>query len=305
MLVGLQHTAQPDKREQVVIDARMTPLQPKRLEKMARIVGPVTTDQLAAVPGNMAAMEISVPNGRLLGGLRDALPANEANDSIGSRFIPWLKLGSMISGYFGYQGDPNFLNIVELTFRGPTDANGYKRNILGLWRLQYGPFVLFTFQPDVLVAVAPQLHYEPAKQPAQLRLHVNDVTGAQITPFLNNWGFSRTRETALGNVRLMQSLNQQLHVPVKDCREAAEFLLAAKLICPLGGDYILRDVPDGESRWTSTKLEESAGRSGMFAPAPAGYVAPPLNWFRGIDLHASLVGTLLSAHAEVLMQMPK
>ncbi len=109
----------------------------------------------------------------------------------------------------------------------------------------------------------------------------------------------------LGNVRLMQSLNQQLHIPEKDCREAAEFLLAAKLVCPLGGDYILRDVPDGASRWTAVKLEESAGRAGMFAPAPAGYVAPPLNWFRGLDLHASLVGTLLSAHAGVIMQMPK
>ncbi len=103
----------------------------------------------------------------------------------------------------------------------------------------------------------------------------------------------------------MHSLNQQLHVPVKDCREAAEFLLAAKLVCPLGGQYTLRDVPDGAIRWTSTKLEESPARPGIFAPAPAGYVAPPLNWFRGLDLHASLIGTLLSAHAEVIMQMPK
>ena len=61
--------------------------------------------------------------------------------------------------------------------------------------------------------MAAQLHYEPAKQLAQLRMHVNDVSGTQITPFLNNWGYGRTRETALGNVRLMQSLNQQLHVP--------------------------------------------------------------------------------------------
>ncbi len=305
MLVGLQHKVQPGKQEQVIIDARMTPLQQKRLQQFARILGPITTDQLAAVPGNMATLEISVPNGRLVGGLRDALPAGEANEFIGARFIPWLKLGSMISGYFGYQGDPSFLGVVELMFNGPADANGYKRNILGLWRLQYGPFVLFSFQPAVLANIAAQLHYEPAKEPANLRMNVKDVTGAQITTFLNNWGFSRTRETALGNVRLMQSLNQQLHVPEKDCREAAEFLLAAKLVCPLGGDYILRDVPDGASRWTAAKLEESAGRAGMFAPAPAGYVAPPLNWFRGLDLHASLVGTLLSAHAEVIMQMPK
>ena len=38
--------------------------------------------------------------------------------------------------------------------------------------------------------------------------------------------------------------------------------------------------------------------------APQGYVAPPLNWFRGLDLHASLIETLLSAHAEIEMQLP-
>ncbi len=302
MLVGLQQKALPGKQMQVVIDARMTPLQRKRIEMLAKIVGPITTDQLAAVPGNMAALEISVPNGRTFGGLRDAVLPKELAEG---RFIQWLKLRNTISGYLGYQGDPGFLRLLELMFNGPPDANGYRRNLIGLWRLQYGPFALFSFQPDVLALVAPQLRFEPAKQPAQVRLHVNDVTGAKITPFLNNWGYARTRETALGNVRLMQSLNQQLHVPAKDCREAAEFLLAAKLVCPLGGDYVLRDVPSGASRWTSTKLEEAPGQTGMFSTAPAGYVAPPLNWFRGLDLHATVAETLLSAHAEVIMQMPK
>ena len=39
--------------------------------------------------------------------------------------------------------------------------------------------------------------------------------------------------------------------------------------------------------------------------APQGYVAPPLNWFRGLDLHAALADALLTAHAEVVMQLPK
>ena len=262
MLVGIQHKVLPGKREQVVIDASMTPLQRKRIEMLAKIVGPIAGDQLAAVPGNMAALEISIPNGRMFGGLRDAEVPNELIDG---RFMQWLKLRNAISGYLGYQGDPGFLRVLDLMFPGGQDANGYQRSVIGLWRLQYGPFALFSFRTDVLAKIAPQLHFEPAKQPAQLRLHINDVTGAQITPFLNNWGYARTRETALGNVRLMQALNQQLHVPAKDCREAAEFLLAAKLVCPLGGQYVLRDVPDGTSRWTSTKLEESSGRPGMFA----------------------------------------
>jgi len=197
------------------------------------------------------------------------------------------------------------LRLLELMFAGPQDANGYQRSVIGLWRLQYATFALFSFRPEVLAEVAPQLHFEPARQPAQLRLHVNDISAARITPFLNNWGYARTRETALGNIRLMHSLNQQLHVPVKDCHEAAEFLLAAKLVCPLGGQYVMRDLPGGESRWTSTRLEEFQPKGGFVPEAPPGYVAPPLNWFRQLDLHAALVGTLLTAHVEVVMQLPK
>ena len=252
-----------------------------------------------------ASAEASLPNQRMFGGLRDVAPPNELIDG---RFTPWLKLRNAIVGYFGYQGDPGFLQLLELMFVGPQDANGYKQSVIGLWRLQYATYALFSFQPDVLAGVAPQLHFEPAGQPAQLRLHINDVSAARITPFLNNWGYARTRETALGNLRLMHSLDQQLHVPVKDCREAAEFLLAAKLVCPLGGQYVLRDgVPSGsagEGRWTSTKLEEFQPIGGFVPQAPQGYVAPPLNWFRGLDLHASLVGTLLTAHVEVVMQLP-
>ena len=302
LLVGLQRKSLPGKREQVVIDARMTPLQRKRIEMFARLLGPIADDQLAAVPGNMASFEASLSKQRMFGGLRDVAPPNELIDG---RFMPWLKLRNAIVGYLGYQGEPGFLRLLELMFVAPPDANGYQRSVVGLWRLQFAQYVLFSFQADVLALVAPQLRFQPAKQAAQLRLHVGDVSGARITPFLNNWGYARTRETALGNLRLMYSLNQQLHVPVKDCREAAEFLLAAKLVCPLGGKYVLRDVPDGASRWTSTKLEEFQPKGGFVPEAPTGYVAPPLNWFRGLDLQASVIDTLLAAHVEVVMQLPK
>ena len=274
ILAGVQRKSLPGKREQVVIDARMTPLQRRRIEMLARIVGPLAADQLAAVPGNMAAFEASLPGQRMFGGLRDVAPPSNLIDG---PFMPWLKLRNAIVGYLGYQGEPGFLSVLELMFPGPPDINGYKRNLIGLFRLEYGKFVLFSFQPEVLADAAPRLQFEPARQPAQLRLHVNDCSDARIVPFLNNWGYARTRETALGNLRLMQSLNQQLHVPMKDCREAAEFLLAAKLVCPLGGQYVLRDAAPpgggGDARWTSTKLEEYQPQGGM-GPGPAGLRGP-------------------------------
>ena len=121
ILVGLQRKSDkplPGKSlsagEQVVIDARMTPLQRKRIEMLAKIVGPIAKDQLAAVPGNMASAEASLPNQRMFGGLRDVAPPNELIDG---RFMPWLKLRNAIVGYLGYQGDPGFLQLAGTDVR--------------------------------------------------------------------------------------------------------------------------------------------------------------------------------------------
>ena len=38
--------------------------------------------------------------------------------------------------------------------------------------------------------------------------------------------------------------------------------------------------------------------------APPGYVAPPLSWFRGVDLDAAWIENQLTAHAELIMQLP-
>jgi hypothetical protein len=38
--------------------------------------------------------------------------------------------------------------------------------------------------------------------------------------------------------------------------------------------------------------------------APQGYLSPPLNWLRGLDLDATMAEKSVSAHAEVIMQSP-
>ena len=127
-------------------------------------------------------------------------------------------------------------------------------------------FTVFSFQREVLETVVPQLRFEPAQRPAQVRLHVGDVSNARITPALNDLGYARTRETSLGNLRLLHALNQQLHVPPAACRETAEFLLDAKMICPLGGKYVLQEADDGPPHWTSTALNPA--RAGRLAEGP-------------------------------------
>ena len=184
------------------------------------------------------------------------------------------------------------------------DAAGYSANRLGVWRRQFDQFTAYSFQPDVLAAVTPQLRFEESPHDGQVWARIGDVLQTRIAPTLNNWGYSRTRETALGDLRLMHALNQQLHVPPERCKETAESLLAAKLVCPLGGKFVLRASPDGASRWTSTALEATPDSQGLLAAAPQGYLAPPLNWFRGLNLEAKMAEEALTAHAEVVMQLP-
>jgi hypothetical protein len=130
------------------------------------------------------------------------------------------------------------------------------------------------------------------------------VTQAKIVPLLNNIGYVRTRETSLGNLRLLRDLEGQLHVPPKTCKEAAEFLLGAKLVCPLGGEYVYRQSPGEAGRWTTTALAASGERKLLLDRAPEGFQSPPLNWFRGLTLDATMTQNVLSARAEVIMQLP-
>jgi len=188
----------------------------------------------------------------------------------------------------------------------PPDANGYSVSPLGAWRRMFDQYTVFSFHPPILAEVTPQLRLEEAKRPAQLRVRIGDPTKARIMPLANNWAYFRTRETSLNNLRLLNDLDQQLHVPPAVCREAAEFLLDAKLIDPLGGEYVYRESGNNFGRWTSTVLENQPPGGGLLrTSAPEGYLAPPWNWFRGLDLEASVNEKNLSAHAEIIMKMPE
>jgi hypothetical protein len=303
IMIAIRHKTLGGGREQVVLDVRMTPLDRRRVAMLRPWAGPADPQRLSAIPGNLAACEAVLPAQRLFAGVRDVVPPLEIPSG---PFFPWQRLRDTVIGYLGNMGQPGLLAVLDLTFPPPA-ANGFSKNIVGLWRLVSGQFVLYSFQPDVLAGTAPQLRFEAAPRPAQLRLHVGDPSGARMTPFLNDLGYARTRQTALGNLRLLVGLHEQLHMPAKDCKEAAELLLGAKLVCPLGGQYVFRDPQAGAppgGGWTSSAMEKLPSPAGGRVAAPPGYVAPPLSWFRGLDLDATLDGDTVAAHAEVLMQEP-
>jgi len=303
MMVAIKRQGLPENREYVVIDAVANPFARKHYDMLAERLGPADKMRLAPIPGDMAAGEVVLSNQRLFGGLRDfGLPLTVVD----GRPLLTRRLRDMLVGYVGTTGELGLLSLLNLRITGPADAAGYAGAEGQMWRRQYEHFTVFSFQRDVLATVVPQLRFQPAERPAQFRLHVGDVSNAQITPVVNSMGYSRTRDTSLGNVRLMHTLKEQLHVPDPDCRAAAELLLDARLICPLGGEYVYREIPGGGGYWTSTALEGSDLKGGLFdTRVPDGFVSPPLDWFRGLDVDATMTEKALSAHVELVMQLPE
>ncbi|NUQ65532.1 MAG: hypothetical protein HUU20_23945 [Pirellulales bacterium] len=297
VVVGLKRHGMAGRRERIEIDVRMTPMNKANYDRIAKNVGPADKVELAPIPINMVSFEFIRPEGRLFGGLQDfGMPF----DSLTGSLLPEGGLRNVLVGYLGTTGGPGLLGFLERRM-GPPDPNGMASTPAGIWRRQLGQFTAYSFQPDMLMAVMPQLRFEEAERPAQLRAHVADLTELGVPPLLNRFGYLRTRATTLGNLRLLHQLSQQLHVPGPDCKTAAELLLGAKLICPLGGEYVYREAPEGAAYWTSTALEGSRTPD----QPPPGFVTPPLSWFRGMALDAELTPAGLSAHVELQMQLPE
>lgn len=308
MMVGIRRHALPNNQDRVVIDVQANPFARSHYDKLAQRLGPADKTQIAPVPGDIMFLEAQLTDQRVFGGLQDVHMPFNIDDG---QFVPRSGLFNAVVGYIGTTGRLGILSILNQFVSTPPNANGYAGAENGLWRHHDERFTVFSFQQNVLAAVCARLHFEEAKRPAQIRLRIKDVARAQITPALNALGYIRTRDTSLGNIRLMHQLAQQFHVPGPKCQSTANRLLGAKIICPLGGKYEYIKTPDGLDYWTSTSLQASATppspgeKQFMGVSIPPGYLSPPLNWFRGLDMDATLTPKALSAHAEIIMQMPE
>ncbi|MGQ9607376.1 MAG: hypothetical protein ACUVTW_14345 [Thermogutta sp.] len=288
-------------RDRIVLDAQVTPLAKENFDRLMQSLGPADRLRHAAIPGNIGQFEAVLQRGRLFGGLADIVPPIEVRDG---RIVPTGRLRDVMIGYIGQTGEPGMLGKLNRTFSTRPDPYGFSRGLFGLWRREMGGMSVYSFQYEVLAAVTPQLRWEETDREAQIRLSVGDLSAAQITPLLNSYVYWRTKQTSLGNLRLLRDFQQQLHVPVEDCKTAAELLLDVKLQCPLQGEYVLQTDEGGTPRWTSTAFAPESERRFLAAAPPPGFLTPPLNWLRGLELEALVTPEGVTAHVEVLMETP-
>ena len=316
VLVGLRRHSEALGLERIEVDARMTPVDKRNFDTLKRYAGPADQKRMALVPGNAISGELILPTQRLFGGVQGigpGLPASPSDTfSFSAPSLPSFSfpsssmsiLGLMPLGYAGSIGNPFLLALSGNGGPAANEVQGFSSGPLGLTSYHNGLVTAYSFQQNLLQQVAPQLQLVDAQRPAQLRLDANDLSHDRMAPVINYLAYARTRLTSEGNLRLLHSVQQQLHVPGPHAREAAELLLDARLIDPLGGQYVYRGTLDSGS-WAATSLEGSP-RSRLFAVSspPPGFLPPPLNWFRGLSLDALLDLDALTIHASILMQKP-
>jgi len=302
LAIGLKRRPLGSGQEQVVIDARVAPFNQIAHARLRKQLGEPAPTRFAPVPGNGIALDVVYADQRVFTGVQEIHPPS--GDWI--NYGLWRGIRDLFVGYSGTIGENlGRLSPLNAGIVGPANDAGYSSSPGGrMWRRDYGDFTLFSLQPDLLATVAPQLELEEAKRPAQVRLHIEDVSRARIHRMLNNLGYARTRQTCRGNLRLMHAVNQQLRVPGEYCKDTAELLLNAKLVCPLGGDYVFQANSGGAGSWTSTSLGPRPTGGLFTTEAPEGFVAPPLDWFRGLDLDLTATPEAVSVHADLIMQLP-
>ena len=256
--------------------------------------GPINKQRMAPVPGDMVAGDailsgnllaskgLAQPQGsyRLFGALRDAAPeglgsmmppqnsTTSAAPTIGRGTLlqagsallsgagggPGLSLFSFLPPfYFGAYPTPALFGWLGVDIV-PPDASGFSRTISGLWERKNGKFTVAAPQRETLEAVTPQLRLIDAARPAQGWLRCGDISHSKLVGFINGIFYRLSKNAAVGNVRFLQELTTQLHVPPDEALKTAELLTDAKLICPLGGTYQLSQNTASAPTWISTAL---------------------------------------------------
>jgi hypothetical protein len=289
----------------LLVDVLAAPLGSVKLGTIINSLGEPTHEQLAPVEGNVGSIEASlnlpVPliGGEnqphlLFAGLRDFRSPLSVSQG---RLVPGSERSELIRGYVGAWPRPGILQLLQ----GPAPPPGAQPQPLSdqMWQAQNNEFLLISFKPDVIQQVQPQLHFEPAARPAQVRLRIDDLTGKQIAATVSALGYTRARETAVAPSRLMNSLANLLGVPRPEARDVAERLLDAKFVSPLDGDYELIEVEQGLPVWAPTTLPQS--NRFLLTQVPNDFELSVLTWFRGLAADLCVSDGELSAHGELRM----
>lgn len=299
----------------ITADLRVARYSQMPVAKWPKMLGQAQTNHLAPIAGDAISLEIVLdalgqPT-HLFGGIRDF------NSPLVVRQGEVRTAGPItdaIRAYVGAWPKPHLLDRFLGQPSGPLDSDGIARTggLFDLWFRRADDFFLFSFKRDVLLEVGRQLAIIPAEHPAQIRLHIDDLTNKQIATTVNGLGYTRARDTSASATRFMNSLTTQLHVVPEDARTLGESLANGHFICPLGGKFTLVDPQNpthgevasatGSSTpthklWISTA--PPAENRFLLTVIPTDYEMPLMTWFRGLTADVAQVNDELWLNAKL------
>lgn len=286
-----------EKRERLIIHAEIAPWQAESYGWWAQQLGPPTQvairfadDDLIAVQAHVASDQLGPPT-HLFVGIKDTIPPKpEAVDGVlsGYRALKGLP------GYLGAYPYPGALDRLPLGLgRGTPVGPGMNRLLGGVYRFTGGGFSVLSFQPEILNATLPVLAAEEVDDIAQARAHVGNLRGSQLEGYFNSLLYDRSATTSLAGAEFLESLTNQLNVPPSSASNEAAKILGGSVQCTLGGQY----QAITESEWASTAWGDGLNQPASFPPA--GYQAPILQWFRGLDAKVTQYPNRLVADAVI------
>ncbi|TWU22825.1 hypothetical protein [Bythopirellula polymerisocia] len=295
----------PEEDHTLMIDVLAAPLGTVKLGKLLDSLGDPIEERMKPIAGDVvsfeAVLDVPVPliGGEnqphiLFAGLRDfRSPLVVRRGAV----APNAARSELVRAYVGAWPRPGLLGILQ----GPDTAKGPEPQALGdqMWQAQAENFLLISFKPDVIQEVEPQLGFEPAERPAQVRFRVDDLTGKQVSEAVNALAYARARETSVAPSRLMNSLANSLHLPRDQSQEFAERLVDGRFVCPLDGEYELNESEGSLPVWSSSALP--VANRFMLTEVPEGFKFSFLEWFRGMQGDLRVSDGELAAHVELKM----
>jgi hypothetical protein len=334
--VALKREASPDETgwDRITADVRIAPYSQMPIARWPNMLGPAGSARVAPIEGDVASIELIVDAlgepVHLFGGLRDfrtPLVVREGEVQADAATSEYMR------AYVGGWPRPHLIDRFLGRPAGPYDDEGITRTrgLFDLWLRRADDFFLFSFKRDVLMEVGPQLAMVDAEAPAQIRLHIDNLSGKQLAEAVTAFGYMRARDTSASGARFMNSLTTHLQVPPAEARPLAEALVGGKFDCPLGGDYVLVDpssplpvpgerlgegqpadevlptpngavasAPDSARRlWASTAMPPE--NRFLLTVIPADYTMPLLTWFRGLEAEVARIDDELTLHADLEM----
>ncbi len=311
MSIGIQRFKKEDPEgksvERVVFDARLLPFGEGSYEWLLTMLGPPIKQTVERSPEDIIRVEASlqggmtspgVPTHQIFGAVQDYLDPNL--DLKPKSMLETFETFKQTPGYIGAWPNPGYTDWMP-RLGGRPDAFGYTYSaLLTLWRLQWNDFSVLSFDQRRLEELKPHLKLVPLERPAQVLLEVGDLRNSKIKAWANTITYRRSWQTSIANVQLLNMLVQQFDISPESALETAERMLNVDLVCSLGGEYELTTLPSGRKVWRSTAWPTFANPQ-----LPDAYVAPVLQWFRGLNVEAIKGESQFSIHGYIDIERTK